>query len=45
MEKAMPGGSTLDTSFLFGSIISKPLEEQAMPKRGRKEKSWTGGSL
>jgi hypothetical protein len=43
--EARSGGSTLDTSFLFGSRISECFEKQALSKRGRKEKSWTGGSL
>ncbi len=34
MEKARPGGSTLDTRFLFGSKISKLLEKPALSKRG-----------
>ncbi len=43
MDKARPGGSTLNISFLFGSRISKLFEKQTLSKRGRKEKSWKRG--
>jgi hypothetical protein len=45
MEEARPGESTLDTSFLFGSRISKLLEKRALSRSVRKEMFWTGGSL